>query len=177
MPTTPSFLRLAGVASLGLALTGCQMTHRAVQDLPMNPAPQTRELAELKDAIDQNTPALMARAKKADEIVPLTGMGFSQVAGQPGKTTNEKRLMAIRAARLEAMRDLTEQVHGIRLDSTSTVNDMVLRSDYIRGLVDGEIRGARTTSIKPKSSDTFEVILTLDPDVIRYIVKAAKTGS
>ena len=89
----------------------------------------------------------------------------------------EKRLMAIRAARLEAMRDLTEQVHGLRLDSTSTVNDMVLRSDYIRGLVDGEIRGARTTSIKPKSADTFEVVLTLDPDVVRYIVKAAKTGN
>jgi hypothetical protein len=75
------------------------------------------------------------------------------------------------------MRDLTEQVHGLRLASPSPVNDMVLRSDYIRGLVDGEIRGARTTSIKPKSSDTFEVVLTLDPDVVRYIVKAAKTGN
>ncbi|NVO22048.1 hypothetical protein HJ526_02920 [Donghicola sp. C2-DW-16] len=176
MPTTTTLLRLACVTSLGLGLAGCTQPHRAVQDLPSDPAMQTRELAELKDALDQTTPAFMARAKKAEEIVPLTGMGFSQVSGQPGKTTNEKRLMAIRAARLEAMRDLTEQVHGIRLDSSSTVNDQVLRSDYIRGLVDGEIRGARTTSIKPKSADTFEVILTLDPDVIRYIIKAAKTG-
>lgn len=174
MPTTPSFMRLACAASIGLALAGCQMPHRAVQDLPSDPAPQTRELAELKDAIDQNTPAMMARAKKAEEIVPLTGMGFSQVAGQPGKTTNEKRLMAIRAARLEAMRDLTEQVHGIRLTSQTSIRDMVLRSDTLNGVVSGEIRGARTVRITPKDSDTFEVVLELDQSTIGYIVKSAK---
>ena len=36
----------------------------------------------------------------------MVGHGYAQVPGQPGKTHNEKRLMAMRAARLDAMRDL-----------------------------------------------------------------------
>jgi hypothetical protein len=72
------------------------------------------------------------------------------------------------------MRDLTEQVHGIRLTSQTSIRDMVLRSDTLNGVVSGEIRGARTVRITPKDSDTFEVVLELDQSTIGYIVKSAK---
>lgn len=180
MPRNPKAMRLIAAAGLTMAASGCMMqqTPRAVEQLPLAPTAQTKELAQLKDAMDGRTPmtAMLAGGPKTEQIVPLKGMGYAQVAGQPGKTTNEKRLMAIRAARLEAMRDLAEQIHGLHISSTSTVNDMVLRSDYIRGVVEGQIRGARTTAINPKSADTFEVVLTLDADVVRYIVRAAKKG-
>ena len=101
-------------------------------------------------------------------------MGFSQVSNQPGKTTNQKRILAIRAARVEAIRDLTEQVHGLRISSSTTVKDAVIVDDVLRGRVDGEIRGARTVRITPKGSDGYEVVMALDTDMVRYIVKAAR---
>ena len=82
--------------------------------------------------------------------------------------------MAIRAARLEAIRDLTEQIHGIRINSESTLHDQVLRSDTVRAVVAGEIRGARTLRITPKGEDSFEVVLALDPDTVRYILRAVR---
>uniref|UniRef100_A4WSZ8 Lipoprotein LPP20-like domain-containing protein n=1 Tax=Cereibacter sphaeroides (strain ATCC 17025 / ATH 2.4.3) TaxID=349102 RepID=A4WSZ8_CERS5 len=104
----------------------------------------------------------------------MTGIGFSQVAGQPGRTLNERRLMAMRAARLDAMRDLAEQVHGLRLDSRTTVRDAVAVNDQIAGAVSGSIRGARLVRITPKGEDSYEVELALDADAVGYIVKAAR---
>ena len=109
-------------------------------------------------------------------VVQFTGLGLSQVSKQPGASTNEKRLMAIRAARMEALRDLTEQIHGIRINSETMLRDQVLRSDSVRGLVEGEIRGARTLRITPKGSDSFEVVMALDPDTVAYILRAARQG-
>jgi hypothetical protein len=108
--------------------------------------------------------------------VQFTGLGLSQVSKQPGASTNEKRLMAIRAARMEALRDLTEQIHGIRINSETVLRDQVLRSDSVRALVEGEIRGARTLRITPKGSDSFEVVMALDPDTVAYILRAARQG-
>ncbi|WP_424178238.1 LPP20 family lipoprotein [Yoonia sp. TsM2_T14_4] len=82
--------------------------------------------------------------------------------------------MAIRVARLDAMRDLTEQVHGLRLSAQTTVVDAVLQNDTTRASVDGTIRGARTVRINPVGRDTYEVVLELDRDMIARIMMAVR---
>jgi hypothetical protein len=82
--------------------------------------------------------------------------------------------MAIRVARLDAMRDLTEQVHGMRVNSRTTVIDAVLQNDTTRTTVIGTIKGARTLRINPVGKDTYEVVMELDRDMIARIVKAAR---
>ena len=82
--------------------------------------------------------------------------------------------MAIRAARLEAMRNLTEQVHGLKINSRTTIIDAIVQNDSLRATVDGTILGARTVRINPVGSDTYEVVLELDQALISTIMKAAR---
>ncbi|MEC8042693.1 MAG: hypothetical protein VX181_18695, partial [Pseudomonadota bacterium] len=56
----------------------------------------------------------------------------------------------------------------------TTLRDNVIRSDNLRAVVDGEIRGAKTLRIVPKGNDSFQVILALDPDTVAYILRAAR---
>lgn len=168
------FSRLLRPLLLPLALMplgACMSSGRAVDALPADASPRTEAVAQLRDDLsDLPVPA----AAQAPEVVQFTGLGLSQVSTQPGASINERRLMAIRAARLEAIRDLTEQIHGIRINSESTLHDQVLRSDTVRAVVAGEIRGARTLRITPKGDDSFEVVLALDPDTVRYILRAVR---
>jgi hypothetical protein len=172
-----SAARLA-LLCLCAATAGCLPMHRsATSSLPLGADPQTRQLAVLKDDLD-NASAVRAAApsvtRSTGTVTQLTGLGFAQVSRQPGHSLNQRRILAMRAARMEAMRDLVEQIHGLKLSSNTTVKDAVLRDDVLRGKVDGEIRGARTVRITPKGSDSFEVVLAIDPDTVRYIVKAAR---
>jgi hypothetical protein len=75
--------------------------------------------------------------------------------------------MAIRASKLDAYRNLTEQVYGQQLDASSTVADMVVTNDTFRTKVEGVIYGARLVSITPVGEDTYETTLSLDRDVVQ----------
>lgn len=150
----------------------------ATSALPDDASGEAMALAALRDEMraDGTSEPIKALVAETTAIAPLMGQGRAQVARQPGSSLNEKRLMAIRAARLDALRDLTEQVHGIALESETTLRDTVVRNDSLRILVEGEIRGARTARITPKGNDSYEVVLTLDPDVVAYIARAAQLG-
>lgn len=170
---------------LTLALSACGGSpDRAADALPMDATGLTRQLATVKDDLDAadrldgasqagHQPA-PGPAPQMGADVPLKGIGFAQIAGQPGKTVNEKRLMAIRAARLDALRDLTEQVHGIRLSSTTSIRDAVVGNDQMTAVVDGTLRGARTVRVTPKGTDSYEVEMVIDPDTVAYIVRALR---
>ena len=75
-------------------------------------------------------------------------MGYAVVSSQPGRSANQKRLMAIRSARMAAMRDLAEQIHGLKVEGNTTVIDLMVQNDTFRGIVSGTIRGARTVRIR-----------------------------
>lgn len=176
-------MRPARFLPLLLALAACSGSPRtATEALPMDATGLTRQLATVKDNLDAADAAaapppvtpVAAPVAAADAVPALKGLGFAQIAGQPGSTTNEKRLMAIRAARLDALRDLTEQVHGIRLSATTTVRDAVVQDDSLTAMVDGTIRGARTLRVTPKGTDSYEVEMALDRDTVAYIVRSLK---
>lgn len=159
-----------------LAAAGCTTpATRAVDALPMNAMPETVALATAKDTLDSLDSARAPVAAAMEPGLPrITGRGFAQVARQPGRTVNERRLMAMRAARMEALRDLAEQVHGVRISSDSLLRDVVLRSDRIATEVQGTLRGARTVSILPKGEDGYEVLMELDPDTLAYLLRAVR---
>lgn len=122
------FLRPTGLRSLALAaaLAGCG------------------EGGALRDA----TPAEAARGAEAGV---LTGVGFAAVSIQPGATLTARRQMAVRAARLDALRDLAAQTHGVALCTT----DAGATTARTAGL----LRGVRTREIDAAGPDTFRVIL------------------
>ena len=176
MPKYTLFLRSGLIAAIAVSVSGCMESGpTAMSILAPKADPQTKQLAQAKDDLDamtgkrvgQSMPSLVSMPKEEKiEIKPIQGLGYAQVSTQPGGSLNQRRLLAIR--------DLTEQVHGIKLTSESTIRDTIVTNDVIRGTVQGELRGARTLKINPKDNDTFEVILELDAGVVSYIVRQAR---
>ena len=105
----------------------------------------------------------------------LTATGYAVVSTQPGQNIEQRRLMAIRAARMSAMRELAEQIHGLQVDSNTPVIDLMVQNDTFRGIVSGVIRGARTVRINPTGSDTYETVLEIDQDMVAYLFRQAQT--
>ena len=128
-------------------------------------ASQTQTLVNIKDVFDT----------ASANIPTLTAVGYAVTSTQPGRNEAQKRLMAIRSARMAAMRDLAEQIHGLKVDSSTTVIDLIVQNDTFRGMVNGTIRGARTVRINPTGSDTYEVVLEIDRETIGYLLKTART--
>ena len=90
---------------------------------------------------------------------PYRGIGYATVSNQPGKTLAQKQLMAIRASRLMAMRDLAEKIHGLNVDAYTSVAEGTMLNDSMRGSVMGLVRDARVVSITPIRSNVYETIL------------------
>ncbi len=174
MPCSPVHPRpaLTSVAFLIVLAACAPSTRTAVDALPRAATEGTRQLAEAKDMLDSLEPTVEVRSRAA----PLSGRGFAQVAAQPGQTLNQRRLLAMRAARLDALRDLTEQVHGIRISSDSLMRDAVLRDDRLAAQVQGTLRGARTVAIDPRGDDGYAVTMELDADTVAYVLRAVGTG-
>jgi len=97
----------------------------------------------------------------------LNATGYAVVSMQNHKNPAQQRLLAIRAAKLDAYRSLTEQVYGQHLDASTTVADMTIMNDTFRAKVEGVIYGAKLVSITPVGDDTYETTLSLDANVVR----------
>jgi len=110
----------------------------------------------------------------SEDIPTLTAVGYAVVSSQPGQSDAQRRLMAIRSARMAAMRDLAEQIHGLQVDSSTTVIDLMVQNDTFRGIVSGTIRGARTVRINPTGSDTYEIVLEIDREMINYLIDTGR---
>lgn len=69
------------------------------------------------------------------------------------------RLGAERAAKLDAMRNMLETVKGVRIDSKTTVENSMTRSDMINSRVEGFVKGARVVKTRDRSDGGIEVII------------------
>lgn len=130
-----------------------------------------QQLTATKRALDVLSPP---PASKAAAAPPLQGIGYAVISAQPGRNKAHKSLMAIRVARMDAMRSLAEQIHGLQVDGRTTIAEAVVQSDTLRATVSGVIRGARIVKIEPQSADIYEVVLEVDHELIAYMLKAAR---
>ena len=92
----------------------------------------------------------------------IIATGYAVIGVQNNKTAPQQRILAIRAAKIDAYRGLAEQVYGLYLDANTTVSEQTVLSDTFRTRVEGVIYGATITSINPLNNDTYEVTLSLD---------------
>jgi outer membrane protein FlgP len=170
--TTTSMVLIAGLGLLSACghMTGMSQTSmmsRVGKDMAMVEASQSQSVVTLKDVLDAET----------NDIPTLTAIGYAVTSSQPGRSQAQKRLMAIRSARMAAMRDMAEQIHGLQVDSSTTVIDLMVQNDTFRGVVSGTIRGARTVRINPTGSETYEVVLEIDREMVGYLLKTARQAA
>lgn len=76
-------------------------------------------------------------------------------------TGAEAKLMAIRAAELDARRLLVEKVYGVKIDAQSTVRDFVLQNDTVKANVATYLAGAIISEPRYLSDGSVEVTATL----------------
>ena len=99
----------------------------------------------------------------------IISSGYANISAQLSDNPSQRRLMAIRASKIDAYRNLTEKVYGQNINATTTLEEMVTTHDAIRAQVDGVIFGARLVSITPVGSDSYETRLELDESDVEAI--------
>ncbi len=86
----------------------------------------------------------------------ITAVGIGAPPAQPANAA-QARAMAERSAQVVAYRNLLEAVKGVRVDSTTTVENFVVTSDVIKTEVSGIIQGATIMDKKYMSDGSVEV--------------------
>ncbi len=159
-----TWMKWVGTALTTVLLGACQTAPPAptpVEPIKAAPAPA----AEVAPAVhDKSKAGLLAPMIERRDTLVATG--YAVISVQNHKNPAQQRLLAIRAAKLDAYRALTEQVYGQHLDATTTVSDMTVMSDTFRARVEGVVYGAVLVSITPAGDDTYEATLSLDRSVV-----------
>jgi len=113
-------------------------------------------------------------AQQRSEVVERVGNGAinwtqgavsAKGSGAPPKTvTNiaQARLMAERAAKADALRNLLETVKGVRVDSETTVESFTTKSDRVLTRVSGIVIGARVVDTRYLSDGAVEVTVAVN---------------
>jgi len=97
-----------------------------------------------------------------------TGYGAVNMAACEGQCDRvapaQRKLLAMRAARLDAYRAMAEQVYGLRIEGGSTVGSLALKDDGFKVYIDAFIRGARVTNVAQREDGTYETTVEMDFD-------------
>jgi len=75
----------------------------------------------------------------------------------PDVSPVQARLMALRAAKVEALRNLLEQVQGVTIIGSSKVGDYILKNDFLKSSVEGFIKGAWVSEERLMADGSYEV--------------------
>lgn len=111
---------------------------------------QTNEIKVIKET------GTGAPRPESDTAVPVTGdRPLDSLENLTGKAKQywlanvmpQGRLMAVRAARVDAMRRLAERIKGVQIASNTTVKDFVAQSDDVNVRMETFLLGARENSI------------------------------
>ena len=171
-----NFYSVLVIVALGLG--ACAPYGQFVNPLTVadgTPAPHL----DSKQSLNSSSALLNERrvAETSKYYVPsVTAVGFSSIAIQPSKSLNQRRLMAIRAAKLDAYRNLTEQLHGIYIQGETTIGEAVLTSDKLGAALRGTVIGARTVKIEPTGTDTYQVELAVSQAHVDRLIRAYRNG-
>jgi hypothetical protein len=109
-----------------------------------------------------NTPS----ADGKDSLTVITATGYSIVSIQPGKTHDQKVLQAMRASKLDAYRELSEQLYGLQIDSSTTLRDIVQTDSHLEASVSGLVRGAKVVRTYPLSKNVYATEMMLDTKLL-----------
>ncbi|WP_404338811.1 LPP20 family lipoprotein [Pseudoalteromonas mariniglutinosa] len=96
-----------------------------------------------------------------DNYPVLKAVGYAPISAQPAQSSSQRTLLAIKASKLEAYRELAEQVYGQKITAGTTIQSSIAHNDQLQSQVQGVIKGAQV--IKTYAvGDTYATELQLD---------------
>ncbi|MBN1902098.1 LPP20 family lipoprotein [Candidatus Sumerlaeota bacterium] len=105
--------------------------------------------------------------KQAPDWYVVTGTGVMN----EGAPASQAKLMAKRAAKTDAQRQLLEAAKGTHISSETTVENFMTQNDYIRSRVEGVIRSAQILDTRFNDDGSCEMDMRIDMNQIREIVR------
>lgn len=100
----------------------------------------------------------------------LRATGYAVISRQPGLSLDERTLQAMRASKLDAYRELSEQIHGQQIIADTELKDTVQKNNDLKARTAGIIKGARVIRAYP-INDTYVTEMELDSKVAYDIYK------
>ena len=91
----------------------------------------------------------------------IYAVGYAPISLQQPQDPQQKMLHAMRASKLDAYRELTEQLSGIMTSSSSITNSNILQDGTVSNSSRGVVRGARVVNSYP-DGDMYITELELD---------------
>lgn len=91
----------------------------------------------------------------------VTAVGYGAMPTMEGLSQEQRRILAMRAAKLDAYRALAEVVEGLKITGSSTVSAVVLTNDSFRVYIEAYLRGARVLTTTPLPGGSYETVVEL----------------
>jgi hypothetical protein len=142
---------LVGLASV-FVLSGCIQSKPCCSEGGVKPSQN-----QVTNAVNPQPVSAVIESKP--ELMKISGIGYGAESTFGAYTTGQRRLMAIRASKLDAYRALAEQLYGIKIDSNTSISTLTAKSDSFRARVNAVVRGARIVSVTPMADRNYETVL------------------
>lgn len=104
--------------------------------------------------------------QQGQKKIELMRVGATGYGAPPPKyyPENQRRLMAMRASKIDAYRALAETINGLHIWGGTTVGDMVVQKDRYRVFIDAYVRGARILNVTANDDGNYETAIELMVD-------------
>ncbi|QUX93149.1 hypothetical protein CYL31_17840 [Marinomonas sp. A3A] len=93
------------------------------------------------------------------EPIIVTATGYAAMMSNRRLTKSQARIMTMRSSMLDAYRNLSERVYGLKIDGSSSLSNMVMQNDELRTYVDAYLVGAKVVSQREHEDGTFETVV------------------
>jgi hypothetical protein len=93
------------------------------------------------------------------EPIIVTATGYAAMMSSKRLTQSQARIMTMRSSMLDAYRNLSERVYGLKIDGASSLSNMVMQNDELRTYVDAYLVGAKVVSQREHEDGTFETVV------------------
>jgi hypothetical protein len=86
---------------------------------------------------------------RPEQFPVLRAVGYAPLAEQSGSTVEQRTIQAMKASKLEAYKELAEQVYGQKIGYKVNMQQAILGNEQFKASLQGVIRGARVVKSYP----------------------------
>jgi hypothetical protein len=173
-------LRILLITVGAVALAGCQNFNQSSGTCTSVAPCNGNTIGETENDYVQNEAptANNTIAVIKQEPVIVTATGYAALITNKRLSKSQARIMTLRSSMLDAYRNLSERVYGLKIDGSSSLSNMVLQNDELRTYVDAYLVGAKVISQREHEDGTFETVVEMAlQENFRQCVSSSQNGA